>query len=278
MYKISNDTIDMFCNYLKEQERSASTIHKYIHDITLLREYADGEIQDKEHLVGFRKYLENKEFASRSINSMLTAINCFMKFLGCDWRLHSIRVQRQNFTSPEKELTREEYGQMVHYAEEMGNSRLAMMVQTLCATGIRISELKFITAESLAGGTTEVNNKGKIRTILLPDTLVKKLNKYCMDKGIASGPIFITRTGKPMDRSNIWRMLKRLAELANVAKKKAFPHNLRHLFARTYYKMFPDPIRLADILGHSSLDTTRIYTANSGREERIQIARLGLVI
>lgn len=150
-----------------------------------------------------------------------------------------------------------------------------MLVQTLCALGIRVSELKAIT---VVCGEASIQNKGKIRTILIPDPLIEKLKTYCAERGITSGPIFITRSGKPMDRSNIWKMIKRLGELAKVAAKKAFPHNLRHLFARTYYQMFGDALRLADILGHSSIDTTRIYTAHSGREERQQIAQLGLLL
>ena len=263
---------------LFEQEQSPVTISKYLHNINLLMEYTGGQVLDKNHLTGFRKFLEEKKYAGRSINSMLGAVNKFMEFLGCDWRLRYVKIQRQNFLSPDKELSHEEYKRLVRFADEIGNMRLAMIIQTLCSLGIRISELVAITVESLECGEATIHNKGKIRTILIPDTLIEKLSAYCTEKGIASGPIFITRTGKPMDRSNIWKMLKRLAEQAKVAAKKVFPHNLRHLFARTYYKKFADPIRLADILGHSSVDTTRIYTANSGREERLQIAQLGLVI
>ena len=167
---------------------------------------------------------------------------------------------------------------MVRAARDNGNERLALMVQTLCALGLRVSELKAITVESLERGEATIQNKGKLRTILVPHALAKKLADYCERRGIVSGSVFVTRTGKPLDRSNVWKMLKKLAEAAKVLAKKVFPHNLRHLFARTHYAKFKDIVRLADILGHSSIETTRIYTARSGKEERRQLGQLRLIL
>ena len=278
MITINAEKIQEFTIFLNEMEYSAATISKYAHDISILSDYAGGQICDKMHLVGFRKYLEEKKYSIGSINSMLGAVNKFMEFCGVDWKLRYEKVQRKNFLPPEKELSKEEYMRLINIANELGKLRLAMLIQTLCALGIRVSELKAITVESLLCGEAFIQSKGKVRAILIPAPLVEKLQAYCHDRGIATGPIFITRTGKPMDRSNIWKMIKRLGELAKVAAKKVFPHNLRHLFVRTYYQMFGDALRLADILGHSSIDTTRIYTAHSGREERRQIAQLGLLL
>ena len=278
MFKITEQDMAAFRKYLKEQEYSHATIQKYIHDVRLLLEYSGGEIRDRNHLNGFRGYLEQKKYTGSSINSMLGAVNKFLLFLGQDCKLRYLKVQRRNFVAEDRVLAQEEYERLAQAAEANGDRRLAMLLQTLCALGIRVSELSAITVESLNKGEAVIRNKGKQRTILISRVLEKKLRKYCADRGLEKGPIFVTRTGRPLDRSNIWKMLKKLAELAKVAIEKVFPHNLRHLFARTYYNMYKDVVRLADILGHSSIDTTRIYTAQSGHEERRQLDRLRLVL
>ena len=278
MLMIDQNTIDGFRRWLQEREYSRATVSKYLHDVRALAEYADGVIADRSHLNGFRKYLENKGLSPSSINSMLGAVNCFLSFLGCDWKLRYIKVQRKTFLPESRELTQREYERMAQTAEAMGDRRLAMLLQTLCALGIRVSELCAVTAESLDTGEAVIHNKGKLRSILIPKSLAAKLKAYCRERGIERGQIFVTRNGKPLDRSNIWKMLKKLAALAKVAAEKVFPHNLRHLFARTYYQKFKDIVRLADILGHSSIDTTRIYTARSGHEERRQLDQLRLIL
>ena len=278
MLMIDQNTIDRFRRWLGEQEYSRATVQKYLHDVRTLADYGDGVIADHSHLNGFRKYLEAKGLSAGSINSMLGAVNCFLAFLGCDWKLRYVKVQRKTFLPENRELTQKEYERMAQTAETMGDGRLAMLLQTLCALGIRVSELQAITVESLQAGEAVIRNKGKLRPILIPKGLAAKLKAYCRKRGVEHGPIFVTRTGKPLDRSNIWKMLKKLASLAKVAAKKVFPHNLRHLFARTYYNKYKDIVRLADILGHSSIDTTRIYTARSGHEERRQLDQLRLIL
>ena len=273
MLIITEATINAFASFLAEREYAAATI-----DLRLLMDYAPDGIPDRAALVGFRAYLEQRGYSGASVNSMLGAVNLFLAFLDSDWRLKYVRVQRKTFLPADKELTQAEYERMVRAAENDGNERLALLVQTLCALGIRVSELRAVTVESLRTGEAHIQNKGKLRTILLPDALCRKLAAYCKRRGIVSGSVFVTRTGRPLDRSNVWKMLKKLAALAKVLAKKVFPHNLRHLFARTHYQKFKDVVRLADILGHSSVDTTRIYTARSGKEERRQLGQLRLVL
>ena len=278
MLVISAALCAAFLAFLTESEYSPATIARYRHDILLLLDYAPEGIADKAQLNGFRTYLETRGYSGTSINTMLGAVNKFLAFLQSEWRLKYVKAPRRTFLPPDKELTQREYERMIRAAEAQGNTRLSLLVQTLCALGIRISELKAITVESLAVGEAQIQNKGKLRTILIPDALTKKLTAYCKERGILSGPVFVTRTGKPLDRSNVWKMLKKLAEAAKVLAKKVFPHNFRHLFARTHYAKFKDIVRLADVLGHSSIETTRIYTARSGKEERRQLGQLRLVL
>ena len=278
MLNITPASLDAFITHLKEQEYSPATIAKYAHDVRALLQYAPEGIKDKEHLNGFRAYLEEQGYSGTSVNSMLGAVNRFLAFLGSDWRLRYVRVQRRAFLPADRELSQQEYKRLVSAALNRGDKRLALIVQTLCALGLRISELKAVTVESLAAGEASIQNKGKLRTILIPDALCKKLRAWCGERGISEGCVFVTRSGRALDRSNVWKMLKRLANAARVLAKKVFPHNLRHLFARTHYAKFKDIVRLADILGHSSIDTTRIYTARSGKEERRQLGQLRLIL
>lgn len=271
--------ISSFIEHLTLQERSPATIQKYRRDVAKLAAFAGEEITDKATLIAFKQHLLRQGYAAVSVNSILTAVNQYLRFCGfTDWQLRFLRVQRQIFRSRDRELNSREYQRLIEQAQQSGNERLSLLVQTLGATGIRISELRGITVEAIRKGQALIRLKGKTRVVLLPRKLCRRLLAYCGKRKISSGQVFVTRTGRPLDRSNIWRMLKKLAQNARVGTKKVFPHNLRHLFAVTYYKKYKDVVRLADILGHSSIDTTRIYTARSGGEQRRQIEELCLVL
>ena len=279
MFPIERNELDSFRTYLQERECSGATVSKYMRDVGQLAAFCGGQIEGKCTLIAFKEELQAKGYAASSVNSMLAAVNCYLCFAGHpEWKLRYLKVQRTNFSTKERELTQTEYRRLVETAEGKGDSRLAMLVQTICSTGIRVSEVRAITVESLLARQAEIRNKGRIRVILLPKKLCSILLKYCRKRGITKGQVFVTRSGRPMDRSNIWKMMKRLGELAKVGAAKVFPHNLRHLFARTYYKTYKDIVRLADILGHASVDTTRIYTVRTGKEQQRQIERLPLLL
>ena len=217
-------------------------------------------------------------YAAVTINSMLVAVNQFLHFLELDdMRVKTLRIQRRMFRSRERELTREEYGRLVETAHTLGKVRLALLIDTICATGIRVSEVKYITVEAIRSGRAEISLKGKIRTILIPNKLCRKLRKYAGKQKIASGEIFLTRSGKGLSRRQIWAEMKGLCRKAGVAPSKVFPHNLRHLFARSFYRACRDVVQLADVLGHSSVETTRIYLISTGMELARRMDRLGLV-
>ena len=278
MLIITETDLQNFRAHLADLERSGATISKYLQDARTLMEFAPEGIADKAQLGGFRPWLEAKGLCAISINSMFGAVNQLFAFLGSDLRLRYVKVQRQIYLPADRELTRKEYEKLVQAAKDKGDRRLELMVQTLCAVGLRVSELRYITVESLRCGVAEITNKGKKRVIQIPKSLAAQLKPYCAERGIESGPVFVTRTGNPMDRSNIWKMLKKLAEAAKVLAQKVFPHNLRHLFARTHYRRVKNLAGLADLLGHSSINTTRIYTATSGKEERRQLGQLRLIL
>lgn len=267
-----------FKKNLVEQERSPYTVAKYIHDTKVFIEFADGQTINKELVINFKSFL-GERYATSSANSMLAAVNNFLKFIGCaDCRVKPFKIQRALFVPEEKELCRNEYLHLIEAAKHQKNERLMLIVETICATGIRVSELKFITVESVGSGRAEIKCKGKLRTVFLPPQLCKLLKKYIQEQKITAGAVFITRNGKQLDRSNIWRDMKKLCSLTVISPQKVFPHNLRHLFARTYYSLEKDLSRLADILGHSNVNTTRIYTIESGQTHARQIERLNLVI
>ena len=210
---------------------------------------------------------------------MLSSLMSFFSFLGwSDLKVKSLKIQRRIFDSEEKELTKAEYQRLLQAAKAKQNERLYLLLQTVCSTGIRVSELKHITVEAVVNGKAEISCKGKRRTVFLPDKLCKMLKRYIRERKITSGPVFVTKNGKPLDRSNIWSDMKKLCAAADVSEKKVFPHNLRHLFARTYYSLQKDVVRLADVLGHSSVNTTRIYTMESGETHRTQLQKLGLLL
>lgn len=271
-------TIRAFKKYLLDEERSKATIDKYIRDVsTFYRFLPNGKHITKEILISYKESL-CEMYKVTSINSMLVAVNGLLNFMDLnEYCLKLLKVQKKTFYEEERGLTKDEYKRLLNSAYHCGNERLFMLLQTICGTGIRVSEHKFITVEALHQGIASVQNKGKLRTIFITKNLCNNLKMYCKKHNIESGPIFITKGGKPMDRSNIWGQMKRLCDMANVAQHKVFPHNLRHLFALTYYRLQKDVVRLADILGHSSIETTRIYTMISDKECLHSLAKMDLV-
>ena len=258
-------------------EHSAGTISKYRRDLTAFARWLDGRAVTKESATAWKACLLNRDYAPRTINSMLAALNSFFRFMDWNIKVRFLKVQRQIFRDSARELTKEEYDRLLTAARESGQERLALIMETLCATGIRVSELRYITVEAAKAGRATITLKGKIRTILLPAKLYRKLSKYAKKQKIASGAIFRTKSGKSITRRQVWYELKRLCRAAGVEPTKVFPHNLRHLFATTFYRACRDIVRLADMLGHSSIDTTRIYLTVSGAEQQRQLDRLGLI-
>lgn len=273
---ITEQAVKLFENYLIQEEKSPITIEKYIHDVEDLRIYAEKNEISKELVLNYKQNLVN-QYAARSVNSKLASLHSLFTFMGwTDCKVKSLKLQRQTFAAEEKELTKEEYVRLVKASQK--DQRLNLIVQTICATGIRVSELQYFTVEAARRGTITVRCKNKTRNIFVPGKLKQKLLDYARRERIETGILFRTRNGKPINRSNIWAAMKRLCAAAKVNPKKVFPHNLRKLFARTFYGIEKDIAKLADILGHSSIDTTRIYIMTTGVEHRKKIERLGLVI
>lgn len=274
---LSSYHLDLFREYLLQEEKSPVTVEKYLRDARRFLGYIEGAEVSKNATVAYKKFLQEQNYAVRSINSMLVSLNCLMDFLGwCDCKVKSLRQQRQTYCAEEKELTKAEYLRLLDASRKQ--PQLNLVIQTICGTGIRVSELKYFTVEAVRQGKVSVRCKSKTRTILVPGKLKKLLLNYAKHCGIKSGIIFITKGGKPLDRSNIWAQMKRLCTAADVNPSKVFPHNLRKLFARTFYGIEKDIAKLADILGHSSINTTRIYIMTTGTEHRRKIERLGLVV
>lgn len=275
---LTADIIENFRKNLELQEKSTSTIEKYIRDVKAFSVYAENAAITKEKVIAYKKYLGNN-YAVRSVNSMLASINSLFSFLGWhDLRVKSLKLQQQVFCPEEKELTKAEYARLCKTAERKHNERLNLILQTICGTGIRVSELQFITVEAVKNGEAIVNCKAKTRAVFIVKELKQKLLRYAAEQNIKSGMIFVTRTGKPISRTNIWREMKALCAEANVNPKKVFPHNLRHLFARVFYGIEKDIAKLADILGHSSINTTRIYIISTGTEHRKRIENMRLIL
>ena len=277
MKKITKELIKKFRRYLIEEEKASATVEKYIRDINVFADWLGDKELDKEMVLTYKENLI-KNYAPASVNSVLSSLNSFFTFN--EWynlRVKNLKIQRQTFANKDNELSKEEYERLLTAAKSKGNEQLYFLMQTICATGIRVSELRYVTVESLKAQKAQINLKGKMRVVLLPKELCKMLLKYSKEQKIASGSVFVSRNGKPIDRSNIWKMMKALCESAGVARAKVFPHNLRHLFARTFYSIQKDIVRLADILGHSSVNTTRIYTMETGETHRRQIQKLGLL-
>lgn len=274
---INNTIIAKFKNYLIEEEKSASTVDKYVREVTKFAQKAGDEEVTKAKLLDYKTAL-CESCSPSGVNGAIASLNAFFDFVQCpNLKLKSVKIQRKIFANKEKELTKDEYERLVRAARKKKNKRLFYIMQTICATGIRVSELRFVTVEAVKSGSVQINLKGKIRRILLPRGLVKMLKQYIKEEKIKKGPVFVTKSGKPQDRSNIWSDMKKLCKSAGVDKAKVFPHNLRHLFARTFYSIQKDIVRLADILGHSSISTTRIYTMESGDIHLKQIEKLGLI-
>ena len=273
--------LENFKIYLKEQEKSKNTVDKYVGDARRFLRFAGlerGEKPQKEHVMKYKEYLL-EHYQVSSANSMIAALNCYLKFIGRgECCIQAFRIQRQIFRSEKRELNRREYQRLVEEAQRRGKGRLSGILQTISATGIRISELNCITVEALGQRMARICSKGKIRIILLPESLVRMLREYCREMRIQKGCIFITRSGRPVDRRNVWAEIKGLCRGAGVERTKAFPHNLRHLFARCYYEKEKDLVRLADYLGHSSVETTRRYTMISTMEACLHQLELGLLV
>ena len=276
---VSNEIIRQFEVHLRMEEKSQNTVEKYIRDTNAFAKYMGRKSVNKESAIAYKQHLQDMGYAVRSINSIIASLNGLFVFMGAeDCKLKSKKLQRQIYCPEEKELTKAEYIRLIKTAKQKGNERLNLIIQTICGTGIRVSELRFITADAVRMGEAVVSLKGKTRTVFIVKDLQKKLLRYCREQKIQNGSVFVTRTGKPISRTNIWREMKSLCRQAEVNPDKVFPHNLRHLFARTFYGIEKDIAKLADILGHSSIDTTRIYIITTGNEHRRRMENMRLII
>lgn len=275
---LEEEKMQAFALYLKDAEKSAATVEKYTHDVGCFAAFAGASEISKQTVLEYKSSL-GAAYAVSSANSMIAALNAFLRF--CGWHdlcIKQFKVQRQAYCSEEKELTRAEYLRLLDAANTKHNARLNLIIQTICGTGIRVSELQFITVEALHRGEAVVNCKGKNRRIFIVTELKKKLLRYTKARKIASGPVFITKKGNPISRNNIWKEMKSLCEQAKVPPSKVFPHNLRHLFARTFYGIEKDIAKLADILGHASINTTRIYIVTTGAEHKRKMEKMRLIV
>ena len=277
--EITAEQIEAFYQHLREDERESATIRKYLRDVAEFAAWLKGKPVCKEAVIRWKEHLQRSGQQPVTVNGKLSALNRFFAFLGWpDCRVKHLRIQRRMFRSTARDLTREDYTRLVETAQAMGRDRLALLIETICATGIRVSEVRYITVEAAQAGQTTISLKGKLRTILLPGKLCRKLLKYARKRKIASGEVFLTRSGKGLGRRQIWAEMKALCSKAGVERSRVFPHNLRHLFARTFYRACRDVVKLADVLGHSSIETTRIYLISTGAEHARQMAKLGLVL
>ena len=267
-----------FRSYLVLSEHSAATVEKYCRDADAFAAFSRGEVT-KEVVIAYKEKLKTDGYAVRSVNSMIASVNALLAFAGrSDLRVKSLKFQQQAFCPEEKELTRAEYERLVRAARDRGGERLALILETICGTGIRVSELRYITVEAARRGEAIVSLKGKTRSVFIVRELQKRLLRYASKRRVTSGAIFVTRSGKPISRTNVWRGMKSLCAAANVDRRKVYPHNLRHLFARVFYSIEKDIAKLADILGHSSVNTTRIYIVSTGIEHRRRMENMRLII
>lgn len=274
--QISQKMLQDYRSYLLQEEKSEATIEKYMRDVRSFAQYSSGQVITKELVLEYKRRMISA-YAARSVNSKLASLTSFFRFLGWqECQVKALRLQKQAFQPEERELTKGEYFRLLQAAKR--SPRLYLLLETICATGIRVSELQYFTVEAISVGTITVRCKGKTRNIFIPGKLRKRLLAFARQKKITEGVLFRTRSGNPMNRSNIWAQMKSLCASAQVNPKKVFPHNLRKLFARTFYAMEKDIAKLADILGHSSINTTRIYIMTTGAEHRRQLERMGLVV
>lgn len=280
---MKHDTISIvqiaaFRQHLQLDERMSGTIDKYLRDVRGFAAWLGSRSLGKDTAAGWKTYLQESGLCPETVNSKLSALNKFLKFLNRgECCVKYLRIQRKMFRQTDRELSRTDYHRLLETANNIGKTRLALLMETLCATGIRVSEVKYITVDAIDAGRAEVSLKGKIRTILIPGKLCRKLKKYARKQKIVSGEIFLTRNGKGLSRHQIWAEMKALCQKAGITPSKVFPHNLRHLFAQTFYRACQDVVKLADVLGHSSIETTRIYLISSGMEHAQQLEQLGLV-
>lgn len=276
---LTDKLVAEFSAHLKQEEKSQNTTEKYLRDVRMFAAHFRGTEITKEMVIAYKSKLLAEHYAVRSVNSMLASLNSLFTFLGwSDCKVKSMKLQRQIYCPEEKELTKAEYLRLVNTAKRKGKERLNLILQTICGTGIRVSELEYITVEAAKSGKAVVALKGKTRSVFLVKELQKKLLRYATEQNISSGTIFITRNGKPLSRTNIWREMKGLCQEAGVHPQKVFPHNLRHLFARVFYGIEKDIAKLADILGHSSINTTRIYIISTGSEHRKRMENMHLIL
>lgn len=274
---LTQDQISDFCQYLRQEERAAGTLEKYLRDLQSFFHWLHDRPVTKEIVTQWKMHL-TEHYAPSTVNSMLAALNGLFRFLGWNsYRVRFLKLQRRLFRDQNKEITQSDYKRLITTAQELGHERLSLLMQTICATGIRVSEVPYITVSAAQSGHVKITLKGKIREILLPDKLCRKLLKYAQKNKIASGEIFLTRSGRSLSRRQIWAEMKRLSKLTGIHPGKVYPHNLRHLFAVTFYQAYKDIAKLADILGHSSIETTRIYLLTTGEAHLQQLNRLGLV-
>ncbi len=278
-HNLTAEQVRSFASHLGAEERSGGTIEKYLREVRAFCAWLNGQPVTKELAAAWKAHLLEQHYAPETVNSKLVALNAFFRFMGWEsCRVKLLKIQRKLFRDQARELTRAEYERLLATAHGLGKARLALLLETIWATGIRVSEVQYITVEAAGQGRTDISLKGKIRTILLPSKLCRKLKKYAKKQKIVSGEIFLTRNGTGLSRKQIWAEMKALCKAAEVEPSKVFPHNLRHLFARTFYKVCRDVAKLADVLGHSSIETTRIYLISTGAEHARQLEQLGLVI
>ena len=276
--EIGKERLGEFKRQLGREERELGTIEKYMREVKKFALWQGRRKVTKETVSEWKEQLRQSGYKPETVNGKLSAVNKFLSCMGWgECCVKYLKIQRRLFRSTGRELTKDEYTRLVETAQSLGKTRLALLIETICATGIRVSEVKYITAEALRVGRADISLKGKIRTVLLPGKLCRKLQKYAKKQKITSGEIFLTRSGKGVSRRQIWAEMKALCKQARVAPSKVFPHNLRHLFARTFYRVSRDVAKLADVLGHSSIETTRIYLISTGAEHVRQLERLGLI-
>ena len=277
--RITAEQIEDFARSLRREERTSGTIENYLRHVRAFARWAGGRSVNKELAAEWKEHLIGREYCAGTVNTMLVSVNRFFQFMGWEQcQVKTLRIQRQMFREDRRELTQAEYLRLVAAAKAQGRERLMLIMETICATGIRVSELKYITVEALRGRRADIALKGKIRTILIPGKLAKRLLQYCREEKIVSGEVFLTRNRKGISRKQIWAEMKSVCVMAGVAQSKVYPHNLRHLFARTFYRACRDVARLSDVLGHSSIETTRIYLISTGKEHAKTLNQLGLVV
>lgn len=276
--KLTSEHLGGYRDYLRQEERSPATIEKYIRDVEEFSRWLKGRAVTKETAVLWKAHLLDQGLMPVTVNTKLSALNGLFRFLGWEeCRIKFLKIQRRIFREDSRELTREEYRRLLDTARARGRDQLALLMETICAAGMRVSELRYITVEAARRGRAEISLKGKVRTILLPGKLCRKLIKYANKQKIALGEIFLTRDGRSLSRKQIWKEMKMLCSGAGVKASKVFPHNLRHLFAATFYRTSRDIVKLADLLGHSSINTTRIYLLSTGAEHIQELERLELI-